>query len=176
MQMRYAILQKCSNFISKMTDCFPISMKETPCYVKFYNGSWSSELLFKARSQSLEVNERTYRWNAERSKECKGCRCHADESVYHIIVECERYERERNVLIQSVSEEWGREFFIDWNGNENLKICQLLGIGDLPNERVIEAVKIFLVDVWKKRSLLNPMNLNVTEAPLDHQYVQSGRR
>ena len=116
-------LRKWRNGMENKSTLSWFRMKETPCYVKFYDGSWSSELLFKARSQSLEVNERTHRWNAERSKECKGCRCHADESVYHIIVECERYERERNVLIQSVSEAWGCEFFIDWNENENLKIC-----------------------------------------------------
>ena len=45
-------------------------------------------------------------------------------------------------------------------------MCHLLGIGDLLNERVIEAVKIFLVNVCNKRSLPNPMNLNVFEGPL----------
>ena len=35
------------------------SMKDRPRYESFYDGGWSSELLFKARSQSLELNART---------------------------------------------------------------------------------------------------------------------
>ena len=48
-----------------------------------YDGSYSSELLFKAHSQSLEVYSRTYRWNAEGSKECKVCDTQVEESAFH---------------------------------------------------------------------------------------------
>jgi hypothetical protein len=37
--------------------------KKCPKPEIFYGGCYGSELLFKARSKSLEVNGRTYRWN-----------------------------------------------------------------------------------------------------------------
>ena len=49
--------------------------KKCPKKEAFYDGSWMSSLLFKARSGSLELNERTHRFNDRRSKECEqGCR------------------------------------------------------------------------------------------------------
>ena len=63
-------------------------------------------MLFKERCQALEVNERTYRWNVEKSKECKMCRASQVESVYHVIVEYTRYEGERDELMNVVIEEW----------------------------------------------------------------------
>ena len=43
--------------------------RECPNYVRYYDGSVGSQLLFKARTQSLEVNARTYRWNENRKKD-----------------------------------------------------------------------------------------------------------
>ena len=53
--------------------------------------TWGSELLLKARCQSLEVNDRTYRWNVDRSRVCKICNNGEFESVSRMVVECERY-------------------------------------------------------------------------------------
>ena len=36
--------------------------KDKPKKENFYNGSWESSLLFKARTKSLEINERIKRW------------------------------------------------------------------------------------------------------------------
>ena len=55
--------------------------KEKPASERPHDGSFSSELLFKARFQSLEVNARTYRWNKDGSKECKVCAMGVDERV-----------------------------------------------------------------------------------------------
>ena len=49
----------------------------------------------KARSQSLEANVRTYRWNENKGKECTMCGSGHKKSVYHVIVEYVRYEREK---------------------------------------------------------------------------------
>ena len=43
-------------------------MKETPRKELFYDGSYGSSLLFKARTNSLEVNRRTWRWLPDQSK------------------------------------------------------------------------------------------------------------
>ena len=69
------------------------------------------KLLFKARSQSLELNVRTYRWNAENSKECKGCSLQIEESVFHLIVECMAYGKDRNALMNVVKAVFGNDFF-----------------------------------------------------------------
>ena len=70
-------------------------MKVVPEVVSYYFGSWGCELLFKARSQSLEVNARTYRWNADKSRECKMCSTEQVESVYYMLVEYYKYEKKR---------------------------------------------------------------------------------
>ena len=76
-----------------------------------YDGVYSSELPFKARSPSLEVNARTYRWNAENSKECKGCSVHIEESVFHLIVECMGNESEKMALLNVLKAVFGNDFF-----------------------------------------------------------------
>ena len=37
--------------------------KNKPRWESCYDGSWEAKLLFKAKSESLEVNSRTYRWD-----------------------------------------------------------------------------------------------------------------
>ena len=143
-------------------------VKEVPKYEPFYDGSYGSELLFKVRSQSLEVNGRTYRWNVDGSKECKVCGNCEVESVYHMFVECEGYERERQVLIQVVRAEIGGSIFDDWHDNDREGMCVLLGISDVPNGQLIEAVKEFLERVWNIRKLSDHTRLNVLVN--DHQY------
>ena len=50
------------------------SLKVAPRRENFYDGSWGSSLLFKARSGALELNDRTYRFNPRNTKECEfGC-------------------------------------------------------------------------------------------------------
>ena len=62
--------------------------KNRPKLETFYDGSWGSELLFRARSPSLEVNGRTYRWSADRCRLCKVCSSKEVKSVFHVVVEC----------------------------------------------------------------------------------------
>ena len=148
--------------------------KERPMYVKHYDGGWSSELLFKSRSQSLELNARTYRWNATRSKECKVCNTNEIESVFHVIVQCAKYERERRMLMQTVKDEWGPEFFSEWVDEDERRMSQLLGITGNGNDRVTIAVKKFLVDAWRIRKCATNENENRREAPWDHSYGMPG--
>ena len=39
---------------------------------KIYNGSWESTLLFKARTDSLEVNEKKKKWGGDKDS-CEKC-------------------------------------------------------------------------------------------------------
>ena len=92
----------------------------------FYEGSWGSELLFKARSQSVEVNGRTHRWSADRCRLCKVCGSRGVESVFHIIAECEKYEQERQVFMDEVNT--GMEDLFERWLRMNEELCTLLGI------------------------------------------------
>ena len=99
------------------------------------------------------VNARTHRWNAENSKECKGCSLHVEESVFHLIVECMGYERERIILMNVVKVVFGNDIFERWYVNEHKGMCQLLGLCD-SNSRILEAMKVFLESAWKERGAL----------------------
>ena len=120
--------------------------KECPRHEWCFDGSFGSQLLFKARTQSLEVNGRTYRWSESGVKMCEQC----DESVVHLVLECEKYERERQRLLDNVmqlvgQDEWARECSRDDNG-----MSLLLGLG-VGSPGVTEIMKGFLVKVWNKR-------------------------
>ena len=145
--------------------------KKSPGSEHVYDCSYSSELLFKARSQSLEVNARTYRWNAEGSKECKVCDTRAEESVFHIIVKCVGYEREREVLMHEANVNFGNDFFETWGVDENRGMYQLLGLNE-SNCRICEVMKIFLVNVWKKRSEYHG-RINVQRDVCEHNYARA---
>ena len=65
--------------------------KEKPRKELFYDGSKRGELLFKARTGSMELNARTYRWNPEGTKNCLMCRCGDEETIEHCMVECKAF-------------------------------------------------------------------------------------
>ena len=64
------------------------SEKSIPKREKFYNGDWRSRLLFSARTNSLEVEDRTYRFDESRDKICLRCYMRVDETEEHTLVEC----------------------------------------------------------------------------------------
>ena len=42
-------------------------------YERWCDGSLGDDLLFQARAQCMDVNERNYRWSESRSKVCQMC-------------------------------------------------------------------------------------------------------
>merc|ERR1719154_70437 len=68
------------------------SEKAAPRKEVFYSGNKGSSLLFKARTNSLEVNDRTYRFNENRERLCKMCNMGVEETLDHLIVECPVYD------------------------------------------------------------------------------------
>ena len=73
--------------------------KRMPKRNMIYDSSWAGQLLFKARTNSLEVNVRT-RWNENRQRMCMQCGMGVDETVEHMLLKCERYANERKVLLE----------------------------------------------------------------------------
>ena len=71
-------------------------------YEKWYDGSLGGDLLFRARAQCMDVNARSYRWSESRSKVCQMCDTEQDETVEHVMLECEKYERDRHEVMQVI--------------------------------------------------------------------------
>ena len=127
--------------------------KPKPRHELFYCGDFASQLLFRARTQSLEVNARTYRWSENGSKECKCCDLSVDENVEHIILDCPRYACERENLESNIREELGLEEWMNLRDDRSLYISRILGLDR--NEircNYINCVKEYLENVWKIRT------------------------
>ena len=125
--------------------------KEVPKCERWYEGSLGGDLLFRARTQCLDVNARNYRWSESRSKVCQMCDRGVDETVLHVVLECEKYNRERTRMMQVFLSEMGRDVnvFAERTGREWMVL--LLGLRGETNGRVIEAVKEFLERMWSAR-------------------------
>ena len=127
----------------------------------FYDGSVGSELFFKARTKSLEVYSRVYRWSNEGSKICRMCERGVDETIEHLLLQCEGYDREREMMLYVVKREMGEgkwEEICEMQEWELVRpVLCLLGLSrmDKWNRETVESVKDFLERVWMKRSLAN---------------------
>ena len=64
---------------------------------KNYDGNWEAKLLFKARSNTVEINSSLHRWKNV-SKFCEKCMkkgIEIEETLEHLLVECDHYKEER---------------------------------------------------------------------------------
>jgi hypothetical protein len=125
--------------------------KERPKCERWYDGSWGSQLLFKARSQSLELNARTYRWNERRSKSCEACDLNEDETVVHVLVECSRYEDERARFLRVLESEVGRMEMNEWFARDDRGVRVIMGFEKGMSGRAMEGMKTYLSEVWAVR-------------------------
>ena len=95
------------------------------------------------------------------------CESREVESVFHVIVECEKYEQERQVFIDEVNA--GLEGLLErWSEDEQGVMCILLGITGEANDHMIEALKEFLMKIWQKRKSNTPRNDVMAN---DHLYI-----
>ena len=146
------------------------SLKSTPQRESFYDGSWGSSLLFKARAGALELNDRTYRFNPRNSKECEyGCMVNGrivDETVQHVMTECQGYSEAMIWAIAEYRRVLGEEGFreITLRGDDDQGTNFFLGFGkDIPIE-IMEITKRYLVWIWAVRQ--TKVNLgSITENP-----------
>ena len=105
-------LNKWLNGINNKSTLSMYSGKHMPKREVFYNGNWGSQLLFKARTNSLEINDRTYRFNGIGNKACQNCTMlGVDETLDHLMVECPAYEQCRDWVMQKYKETLGNERF-----------------------------------------------------------------
>ena len=126
--------------------------KEKPAYEAFYDGSWESSLLFKARSGALETRDRTNRWR-EDNWWCEWClreNVRARETIEHLLVECGNYTQARRELEHIFQEEYGVQEWEVRKQGEDQGINTVLGFQD-PTPNTIQATKLFLRQIWKNR-------------------------
>ena len=116
----------------------------------FYDGSLGSSLLFKARTESVELNARTYRWQ-ENDDKCKLCVRKPKEDVTHWIVECEFYDVERTSFIRKIVGIIGEERWEVIRMRDDLGLGYILGIEPSVPIRVVEETKLYLEKLWYKR-------------------------
>ena len=141
-------LRKWRNEMEKKKTLEWYKEKKVPSYESLYDGSLGSDLLFQARTQCMDVNARNYRWSESGSKECQMCDMGEDETVEHVILECEKYDRERMEMMRVVLDELGCEMneVVEMTGREWMVL--LLGLCGETCERVMDAVKVFLEKMW----------------------------
>ena len=126
--------------------------KDNPKKENFYNGSWESSLLFKARTNSLEINERIKKWG-EGPEHCQKCITGGDnipETIKHILTECPAYKNERLKMEKDIEEKIGKEKWNKIKGEEKEGVDFLLGLHEEENE-TINSTKTFLGRMWKER-------------------------
>ena len=124
--------------------------KELPKVETIYDGSFNGVLFFKARTLSLEVKSRTYRWSEDQSKICQVC-CQEEESLQHLLAECVGYQEIRSAFIGEIIEILGLTAWGEVSTREDYGIAYLLGLGGRVKEGVMEKTKTYLGRVWAVR-------------------------
>ena len=140
--------------------------KKVPAFESFYDGSWGSSLLFKARSGSLETDDRTYRYRGDGNRICVNCNLGIAETVKHIMAECPAYDRAREWAMDKIIQEIGEAEFDRVAGLEEYGMAYFLGLEEGVPERVIRVTKTLLCCIWVQRSLLSHEGGQVLEVRL----------
>ena len=146
-------------------------VKEKPGKDKAYNGTWEASLLFKARTNTLETNERKKKWGGE-NDECEKCGKRGErikETLEHVLTECSEYEEERYRLDERIRNKLGQL----WNRRkmeEDRGLKTMLGLKD-NNVHVVKYTKEFLKEIWRKRSKKTSEKRETKEIS-EHSYVK----
>ena len=149
--------------------------KEKPGKMRIYDGSWAATLLFKARTNSLEVNERKKRWGGIKET-CEGCERRGNreiETLEHMMVECETYEKERKMLEKEMEGVMGKEEWERVKRTEGRGMVEVLSI-EREDQRILEKTKGFLAKVWGRRNRIEKgergEERRVGEGRIEHNY------
>ena len=148
-------LKKWKENMEKKNSLKRYKVKEKPTREYIYDGTWESSLLFKARTDSLEVNEKKKRWGGQIDW-CEKCGNTEEnrqiETLEHLLTECSGYEEERNKFNEILENKMGKEEWtrLKTRNDKGLKI--ILGLEGEKKE-IIEDTKRYLKEVWRKRNM-----------------------
>ena len=114
---------------------------------EFWDNSLGSSLLFKARSDTLELNAMKKRWCLMSSPNCTLCATGVSESLTHFLLYCPQLEqvraRETSASVSAV---------LNQNTSDEEKLVALLHCGaDLAPARHVSETKRFLERLWQAR-------------------------
>jgi hypothetical protein len=115
---------------------------EAPSLKQIYDGTWGSELLFKARTNSWPLGYRTCKWDGTDGR-CRQCNSGDIEDIIHLVIHCHKYTAERDQLMDKIQEKLD-ELHPNWHSlsdEEQTKI--LLGFYQ-QHPFIISSVKYFL--------------------------------
>ena len=118
--------------------------KKCPKKESFYDGSWVSGLLFKARAGSLEVNFRTYRYNDGQTRRCPFCPGEEgdQETLLHLMVNCTAYEDIMDWAIDRYENELGQDGFREIRERDDFGLGYLLGFEAQYGRNVVKISKM----------------------------------
>ena len=137
--------------------------KECPGKEGFYDGSWLSTLLFKARAGALELNGRTYRYNEGHIRGCQLCDLEwgNQETVKHFMAECPAYEMEMDWARERYIQVLGVERFNEEVQGEDAGLGCFLGFDKGVNPGIVDITKAYLGMIWNRRTqLLAQLNMS----------------
>ena len=140
--------------------------KEKPQRENGYDGTWQASLLFKARSNTLEVKERLNRWKGEDGlcEKCLRTGRNVPETLEHVITECTWYDNIRQDFSDQMSEKLGIEKWREWK-EDNGGLKYILGFQN-EEPSVVNETKKFLAKIWNRRKEVG----NQEVAHADHPY------
>ncbi|KAF2353969.1 hypothetical protein FHG87_015275 [Trinorchestia longiramus] len=112
---------------------------------------FSSQLLFAVRYKTLSVNRRTWRWNEVNTRLCLQCNRGTEETVEHLVLECSKYEHERESFMYVIHEQYGENQCNPRCVEEDSGMRCLVELDEECNMTVVDAMKNFLTHAWNKR-------------------------
>ena len=148
-------------------------VKERPEKDKSYNGTWEASLLFKARTNTLEVNERKKKWGGANDK-CEKCEKRGEritETLEHVLTECSEYTEERNRLDEKITNKLG-QVWVRRKMGEDRGLKTVLGLEDNDKE-IVRHAKEFLREIWRKRNKKITLKGKTKECQ-EHNYTRRG--
>ena len=141
--------------MEKKTSLKWYKFKEKPKTLKAYDGSQGAEILFKARTNSLEVNERKKRWGEEVDERCEYCNDKKKiekETLEHVIIECQEYKENRKIFMEEIKKEIGEKEWQEQTEKEDRGLKMILGIENENEVRpILESTKKYLETIFGKK-------------------------
>ena len=125
--------------------------KERPRKELFYDRGLGSELLFKARTKSWNLNNRTHRFSDSHSRLCVSCEEGVNETVEHVILRCGAYSEIRDDFVRSAREFLGSDKWEEVTDSMDDGLSYVLGLEEGVPRGLVELTKTFLERISGRR-------------------------
>jgi hypothetical protein len=118
---------------------------DTPSQKDIYDGTYGSELLFKARTNSWPIGHRTHKWEGGNGH-CRQCNMGEMENITHLLINCPAYTDQRDTLIEQIMPTL-TDRYPHWDEIEPKQKTQiLLGFGHT-DTTLLNSVKHYLTEI-----------------------------